>query len=239
MPPGAPRSSARPGGSRRRRPPARTRREPRARVRSRGGSARTSGGRWRSGAPSRGRRAGRPPARRHRRRSDRRRPPRASAIAHQALPALARELEREEQSVPGRGAPRRRTRRSGRRTIACRTRIAASPSRSGCGSSSRSASRGAARPRRSVVVVRGDRRLGAGDVGAREVDGVLGRLEQRHGPAEAVERRLRLRLLEREAAERPEQPDPRVAVGRLLRARASTSATTARARPRSPRSVSA
>ena len=70
-----------------------------------------------------------------------------------------------------------------------------------------------------VVVTGGDRRVGTRHVRAGEVHRVLGRFEQRDGTAEAVECRLRLRLLERDPPERPVEPDARVAVGDLLGAR--------------------
>ena len=68
------------------------------------------------------------------------------------------------------------------------------------------------------VVAGGDRRVGACHVCPREVNRVLGRLEQRHRPPEAVERRERLRLLERQPPERPVEPYPRVPVGAVAAA---------------------
>ena len=65
------------------------------------------------------------------------------------------------------------------------------------------------RPRE--VVAGGERGIGAGDMGAGEVHRVLGRLEQRDRAAEAVERRERLCLLERQPPERPEQANLGVA----------------------------
>ncbi len=73
---------------------------------------------------------------------------------------------------------------------------------------------------RPAVVVSGrDGRIGAGDVRPSQVNGVLGRLEQRDRAAEVVERGERLGLLEREPPERPVEPHAGVAVADLARAR--------------------
>jgi hypothetical protein len=66
-----------------------------------------------------------------------------------------------------------------------------------------------------LVAVR-DRGVGTGDVGAGEVQRVLGRLEQGDGPPEVLERELRLRLLEREPPERPQQAYALVRVGHVV-----------------------
>ncbi len=60
-------------------------------------------------------------------------------------------------------------------------------------------------------------RVCAGEVGAREVERIVGRLEQRDRAPVGIERDLRLRLLEAEVAEGPVEPDAGVGVGGLRR----------------------
>ena len=67
------------------------------------------------------------------------------------------------------------------------------------------------------LVAVGDRGVGACDVSTGQVQRVFGRLEQRDGTPEVLERELRPGLLERDPTERPEEPHPRVRVGDLLR----------------------
>ena len=83
--------------------------------------------------------------------------------------------------------------------------------------------------RRARVVARRDHRVGAGHVGARQMNGVLRRLEQRDRTPEVVERRERPGLLEREPPQRPVQAHARVPVGHRARRR-----RTARRPPPSP-----
>ena len=214
----APRWPARPGGSRRPRPPARTRRAPRARGRRRAGYRpydRRTAACWRTvpcsaSSASASRNASSMPARRR---------PAARASA-----------------TPTRRAPRSFGSSSGERKAAERELL-------GAGSVARGDRARRLQPpdRREVVagrawaeqslglvevlerpgeVVAGrDRRVGARHVSAREMNRVLGRLEQRDRAPEVVERRERLRLLERQPPERPVQPHLRVPVGAVAVAR--------------------